>query len=105
MIYTSGDWHVVPGQENDFVDAWHEFAQWSVEEIDHTVQATLLRDAEDSSHFVSFGNWPDDETIERWRESAGYREYISQLKGMTESMKIATLSVVAQTELISTSRR
>ncbi len=28
-VYTSGDWHVKPGREQEFVGAWRELAEWS----------------------------------------------------------------------------
>jgi hypothetical protein len=29
MIYTSGDWMVKPGREEEFIEAWHDLAEWT----------------------------------------------------------------------------
>lgn len=31
-VYASGDWHVKPGREREFVDAWRELVEWSTNE-------------------------------------------------------------------------
>jgi hypothetical protein len=33
MIYTSGDWMVKPGREEEFIEAWHDLAEWTAAEI------------------------------------------------------------------------
>jgi hypothetical protein len=45
MIYTSGDWMVKPGREEEFIEAWHDLAEWTAAEIAPGAPATLLRDA------------------------------------------------------------
>ena len=32
--YTHGVWHVKPGKAEDFVAAWQEFADWTIENVD-----------------------------------------------------------------------
>jgi len=105
MVYTSGDWHVKPGREDEFVIAWHDFAQWTVDAIDSEGQGTLLRDAEDPSHYVSFGTWRDAETVERWRQSEDFRRKVSKIEDIVESMRIVTLDVASQTEMAATASR
>lgn len=103
-VYTSGDWHVKPGREEEFVTAWHDFAQQSTREIDATGQGTLLRDADDPAHFVSFGTWRDAETVERWRDSETFRTNFARIRELTESSVVKNYELAAQTELLTTAR-
>jgi quinol monooxygenase YgiN len=103
-VYTSGDWRVRPGREDEFVAAWHELAQWTVDNLDDTGQGTLLRDSEDPSHFLSFGSWRDAETVTRWRQTDGYRDSMAKIEGMTESMRIALYDIVAHTDVLHAAR-
>ena len=55
-VYSSGDWHVKPGREQEFVDAWRELAGWSTTEFTPG-WGKLLRNREDPAHFISVGEW------------------------------------------------
>ncbi len=54
-VYASGDWHVKPGREQDFVNAWRELAEWSTKEYGPKGWGKLLRDGEDLARFRSVG--------------------------------------------------
>jgi heme-degrading monooxygenase HmoA len=56
-LYASGDWMVKPGREDDFVAAWRDLAEWSMENLAGGAWAKLLRDREDPRRFVSLGPW------------------------------------------------
>ena len=96
-VYTSFEWHVTPGREDEFVQAWMKFAQLTRRDVDPAAHAKLLRDSEDPSHFISVGEWRDLDTIEHWRQSMGFEVNIAKLESMTESMKVMTLDVAADT--------
>jgi len=102
-VYTSGDWHVTPGKEAEFVRAWQSFAQQSVSD-DATSQGTLLRDNADPSHFISFGNWPDAQTVESWRSSSAFQENFAKLRALTESAQIKDYEIAAQTQMLTAAR-
>jgi hypothetical protein len=93
MVWTSGRWVVRDGLEEDFTVAWGEFARWSVEEFPGG-RAWLLRDRDDPSVFVSVGPWPDDDVIQMWRNSLGFRERIGHLRDLIESFVPETLDEV-----------
>jgi len=95
VVYTSWDWHVTPGREAEFVEAWSKFAQRSRRDVDPTVHATLLRDDSDASHFMSVGSWHDLDMLDHWRQSMGFETDMARLEGMCETMKFMTLKVAA----------
>ncbi len=95
-MYTSGDWHVKPGQEDRFVEMWQQFARSTTQDLTTQMPAHLLRDSEDRSHFVSFGEWPDRQTIDQWRGSDVFQQQITQLKSLTDSWDIKAFDVAAE---------
>ena len=54
--YTHTTWRVRPGHEDEFVQRWREWIEWShLQGLGPS--ARLLRDAESPSTFISFGPW------------------------------------------------
>lgn len=104
-VYTSGDWHIESGHEAQFVNTWHEFAQRSVEQYGSSIQATLLRDSDDPSHFVSFGAWPEQDMIAEWRGSAMFRDYMAKFDAMGATRQLKSYEIASQTELLTAAAR
>jgi len=96
--YTSGDWHVNPGREKEFVDLWREMAEWSGREFDSGGWAKLLRDRENPTYFRSVAKWADEQTIERWRTSEGFKERLAKVRELVDDVHIYTLDVAAEVE-------
>ena len=95
MVYTHGTWTVTPGREDEFVRRWLELGDWTTENFPDA-RGTLLRDAEQSNRFVSFGPWPSAEHAERWRASPGFREHVDRIMETLESFEPLTLQLVAE---------
>jgi heme-degrading monooxygenase HmoA len=95
-VYTMGIWQVKPGYEDEFVAAWQEMAEWTMQEVEGAGPGgTLLRDRELRSRFVSFGPWPDDQSIAGWRGSSGFQERVGRIRTLLEDFSPATLDPVA----------
>ena len=99
-VYSSGDWHVKPGREQEFVDAWRELAGWSVAEFDPG-WGKLLRDKEDPTHFVSLGEWPDEQVIEEWRASEGFKRRIGEIRQLVDESSIRAFDLAAEVGRVS----
>jgi heme-degrading monooxygenase HmoA len=84
MPYTSGEWHVKPGREDEFVKEWYELARWTVDNVRGASWARLLRDREQPTRFVSIGPWDDDEAIGEWRSHPVFKERIGRLRELVE---------------------
>lgn len=95
-VYTSGDWRVKPGHEQDFVDAWRELAEWSTSEYGPGGWGKLLWDKQDASRFRSVGAWPDEHTVEKWRASAGFKERFARIGESLEEVSIRTFDLAAE---------
>jgi quinol monooxygenase YgiN len=94
-VYSSGDWHVTPGREQEFVDAWQELASWSRAEF-APGWGKLLRDKQDPAHFLSVGEWANEQVIEEWRASEGFKQRIGVIRGLTNEATIRVLDLAAQ---------
>jgi len=96
MIYTSGDWFVKPGREEDFIEAWNDLAVWTAADIAPGARAVLLRDREDPALFRSFGPWDGDEQVAVWRQSEGFTSRIGRIRELLVRFEAHTLDVVAE---------
>ncbi|RDI75780.1 hypothetical protein Gocc_0199 [Gaiella occulta] len=94
-VYTIGVWQVKPGREDDFLAAWDALAQWTIDS-EFGSHATLTRDRDDPSRFVSFGPWPSAEHVERWRADPGFVERFARLDEVLERFEPGTYDVVAR---------
>ena len=95
-VYTMGIWLVKPGSEGEFVTAWQEMAEWTMREVAGAQPgATLLRDREQPTRFISLGPWPDDEAIAGWRGSSGFKERVGRIRHLLQDFSPATLDPVA----------
>ncbi len=100
-VYSSGDWHVKPGKEQEFIDTWKQFASWSASEFGggtgmQGIGAKLLRDKEDPSFFRSVGEWPDERMLEEWRSSDGFKQRSEKLREMVDDFHIRAMEVAAE---------
>jgi len=93
--YTHTTWHVKPGMEDEFVRRWSDWIDWS-----HLQglgpRARLLRDAESSATFISFGPWMSAGAVKNWRAADGYHERVASLQEVLEGFEPRTLEVVAE---------
>jgi heme-degrading monooxygenase HmoA len=88
-------WIVKEGREDDFVTRWTEFAVWSAAEGLRS-HAQLLRDIDDSRHFVSFGPWETLDAVRRWRTLPGFHEHVARLSEVLESFEPHTFELIAR---------
>jgi quinol monooxygenase YgiN len=95
-VYTSGDWHVKPGREQEFVDAWREMAEWSTNEYGPDGWGRLFRDKEDPVRFRSVGAWPNDQVVAEWRASEGFQQRLAKIRELLEEVSIRTFDLAAE---------
>jgi len=85
--FASGYWHVRPGSEDTFIARWTEFLQWTRDTHPGLVAATLLRDGDEPSHFVSFAEWRDTESRAAWKQSDGFMERFAPCRELCDEMR------------------
>jgi heme-degrading monooxygenase HmoA len=92
-LYTHTTWRVKPGRQDDFVERWAEWVDWSHRQGLHE-EALLLRDVEDPQRFVSFGPWESVDVVRGWRALPGYQERVERLGEVLDGFDPETLEVV-----------
>lgn len=68
-IFTLGRWVVLPGREDEFIEAWKALGEFFLS-LDHPPpkgSGTLLRSLDDPSLFYSFGPWDDPSHVAEMR--------------------------------------
>jgi len=94
-LYTHTTWRVKPGHEEDFVERWSEWIDWSHRQ-GLQARAMLLRDVDSPRTFLSFGPWASMAAVRSWRALGGYHERVARLQEVVESFEPRTLEVVAE---------
>ena len=96
--YTSGNWVVKQGQEEEFVRRWKEFAEWSAKNVPGSGDFYLIAETNNPRHFLSFGSWESPEAVSRWRQMPEFKDFIGKCKQLCENFQAAdyTLKVSSQ---------
>jgi heme-degrading monooxygenase HmoA len=82
--FASGNWQVTKGKENEFVDRWTEFLQWTRETQPELVSVRLVRRTEDPSHFVSFADWESAAARTSWKETSGFQDHLMACRSLCD---------------------
>jgi heme-degrading monooxygenase HmoA len=78
-VFSSGTWKPKPGEEEEFVSAWTEFARW-VSEQPGAGPVRLTRDLEDAERYVSFAPWESAEAMQQWKGSPEFRQHMQPVQ-------------------------
>jgi heme-degrading monooxygenase HmoA len=95
--YTSGVWLAKPGEEDEFVAAWREFASWA-KTMPGCGALRLVRDVDQPSRFMSFAPWDSFDAQQAWKEGPEFRERIMQVRRHTDDFTPSTYELVTQVE-------
>src|SRR5205809_7469183 len=85
--YTSGNWIVREGNEDEFVSRWTEFTGWSLANAPGAETFILIRDAADPRHFLSFGAWGDAAQVAAWRDRPEFQQRLAACRELCEDFK------------------
>jgi len=97
-IYTLGIWTAKPGRENEFIREWTKFAQWTSKNIQGSSTGYLLQDEKNPLRFISYGSWDNAATIQKWRESNEFKNFVAIVKELCSDFQPNTLHEVATSE-------
>jgi len=95
MLYTSGDWLVKDGQQDAFIAAWRDLAEWTRAEGFGST-ALLLQDRNNPRLFRSFGPWDSDDRVAAWRASDGWKQRVGAMRALLEQFTPLTMDSVVE---------
>jgi heme-degrading monooxygenase HmoA len=93
--WTYSTWIVKPGQEDEFVRRWRDWAEHATL-YGFASKGRLLRDRDNPSRFISFGRWESPEQVAHWRGAADFHEHTAPLHEVIESFTPHTFEEVAE---------
>jgi heme-degrading monooxygenase HmoA len=92
--YSSGNWFVTAGQEEEFVARWTEFLQWTRDTSDGLREARLMRDDGNPSHFVSVAHWRDAQSRSAWQQQPRFQDMIGACIKLCDEVHTSTYTQV-----------
>jgi heme-degrading monooxygenase HmoA len=85
--FTSGRWVVKAGDEDEFIERWTAFTEWSLENVAGAEDFALIQDAGDSTRFLSFGAWKDTDSVQGWRNSPEFGERLGHCRELCDDFE------------------
>src|SRR5215212_4731935 len=76
--YSSAEWLVQAGSEDEFIQRWTNFLEWTLNNAAGAQSFVLVRSTEEPRKFLSLGAWENEEAQSAWREMPRMQEYFSQ---------------------------
>ena len=93
--YSSGEWLVRAGSEEEFIERWNTFGQWSLNNAEGAESGMLVRSTEDPRKFVSLGGWESQEAQEAWRQMPRMQELLGQCRELCEEFEFHQYTLAA----------
>jgi heme-degrading monooxygenase HmoA len=93
--YTSGNWIVKSGSEEEFIARWTEFTEWALANAPGAEHFVLIREIADPTHFVSFGAWEAPEAVEAWRSRPEFQQRLAACRALCEDFSPSDSTLAA----------
>jgi heme-degrading monooxygenase HmoA len=93
--YASGNWIVKQGSEQEFVARWTSFLEWTRDCAPGLQSASLIQDADDPRHFVSFATWESLKTLKAWRSQPEFAHKLAACRELCEDFRGSNYTVAA----------
>jgi heme-degrading monooxygenase HmoA len=85
--YSSAEWEVRRGSEDEFIQRWTTFIEWSLENAPGAESFVLVRSTEDPTEFLSLGSWESQEAQSAWREMPRMQELLGRCRELCEEFE------------------
>ncbi|HYU61340.1 MAG TPA: antibiotic biosynthesis monooxygenase family protein [Solirubrobacterales bacterium] len=96
-VFSSGYWKPLPGQEEEFIAAWKEFAGWA-SGLPGAGHARLTRQLDMPDRFVSFLDWESTEAMQDWKGHAEFPQRMALVQQHVDQFSPSELETVAECE-------
>jgi len=93
--YTSGNWIVKQGSEDEFIRRWTDFTEWALANAPGAEHFVLIREDADPRHFVSFGAWEDAGSVKGWRERPEFQQRMAACRELCEDFRPSDSTLAA----------
>ena len=86
-LFASGNWHVMQGREDEFIERWTVFLRWTRSTQPALIEARLIRNEGDPGHYISFAQWADAPARNAWKNSEGFMERFSACRALCDDFQ------------------
>jgi heme-degrading monooxygenase HmoA len=85
--FSTTHWHLKDGKQEEFIERWTIFLNWTRETQDGLEAARLVADEEDPRHFLSFGEWRDSAARQAWQDAPRFIELLMPCLEVCDDMQ------------------
>jgi heme-degrading monooxygenase HmoA len=85
--FTSGNWLVQAGKEQEFVNRWSALTLWSLQDAQGAQFFYLIQDSGDPRHFLSFGAWDNPDSVRAWRGQPKFSELLGACRELCDEFE------------------
>jgi quinol monooxygenase YgiN len=82
--YSSGEWLVRAGSEQEFIETRTTFIEWSLDNAPGAESFVLVRSTEEPRKFLSLGAWESQQAQEAWREMPQMQVMLGQCRALCD---------------------
>jgi len=93
--YSSANWLVKEGSEEDFVSRWNAFVEWSLENAPGLESGILVRDSDNPSRFLSLGAWDTAEAMQAWRQMPEFQELFEGCRELCDEVQVRSYTLAS----------
>jgi len=93
--YSSGEWSVQAGSEEEFIERWTTFIEWSLDNAPGAESFVLVQNMEVPSKFLSLGAWENQDAQEAWRGMPRMQELFGQCRELCEEFEFNPYTLAA----------
>jgi len=94
-FWASGNWTVKAGSEDEFVERWRAWLDWTSKNAAGFRSATLIRSEANGSRFESFSDWDDADARAAWQNSDGFIERMTPVRELCDDVETANFTRAA----------
>jgi len=95
-FYTSGDWHVREGSEDEFIKRWEDFVGWARTNMHG--RFFLIRENDQPRHFVSVGAFGSAEDVQAWMTAPKFQDAFQACGDLCDTFHGASYSLVTSVD-------
>jgi heme-degrading monooxygenase HmoA len=93
--YSSGEWLVRAGSEEEFIQRWTTFIEWSLDNAEGAESFVLVRSTQEPRKFLSLGAWESPEAQQAWREMPRMQELLGRSRELCEEFETHAYTLAA----------
>ena len=93
--YASGNWMVTQRREDEFVKRWTEFLEWTRASFPALRAAQLIRDEDDSRHFISWAGWESADAMQAWRSRPEFADKLGACRALCDDFRGSSYTLAA----------